>query len=1566
MKLKPKAARRLLLVGVAGILLIGSAFALFFVRSWQNERRTQALRADGLAAYKQQDYPATLDNLGRYLRRKNDDREAWLAFGDARERIEEPRGGHLSQAALAYSRALAMDESDRATALKLVKIQNTIGYFAEARDQAMRLRPADPAAATEEHADAMMQEAIARIALKAWDPTLDGLTGRLVALKPRNYQAALMRATVLRESDRRDDARAFAAKLVADNPNDPGFAIVDLIVRVESGASVSIEDFAGALCRAAGLKVDPPARIAEPVYTEPQFAGQLFTGFDRLQMHPHALLVIRDAATRLKDPDFRRLLARREWESGQGDELLTDFPDPDTSIRGEHSEILAFRALTLRNLGRADEAKAIAAALRTRDRDFIARAWSNVLPAVIETTESKAALSMIDAAIKEHDAEPVFAFFRGEVLARLGRGDEARAAWDSVYKSGLAEGWETPAIRTAETLLDEGRLDEGLAAAQAALQRFRLAPSARLVHLRAQALIIESGRRVASPADVLKQLEETSDRIESLKNPTLSQIARRSLLPARVALLADAGRKSEAAALIEQAAADAQSLDPDLARRLAAVSAREGLNMEDRILSAASAGGGASGGTLLSRALLMAGAGKAQEAGAMIDEALAAAPADRKADMVLTRAQFRDGIDDPEALATWKAAVQAYPDSLAMHLAAIRSESGATDPAFIEHLAMRITQLGGSDADRPSADIRFARARALLVKSPTPRTRDEAVAILRALVLEAPARAEFRDALIKSLLLSDPERGLQPNFQGAIDQLTAGAAFSNDRATFTLRLASIYQQQGQTARAAEELSKLALDSAVDPAGRLQAVDRLAGLREHEAALRGLDAIAASPSAGEITLDLLLRRGGLLLALRRDREAVDTYQRILRMPLPSAQVILNVAGALRTLGESAGAEAAMARLDEPAIAPKDRALARATYAAGVGDAAAALAEYTRATELAPDDRTVWTLLTRFHLQRGELPQAEAAVSRGLERLPGDSELSILREQVHIASMDDKSIDVSALADALARNPATAKRAEAIRTIARAKADGTLDDAAAMARVADDFVDDPATQLFIARRLASGDAGSLAESVRIMRRAATRFANDPTVQEQAARTMITAEDWEPALAAATAWRALTRDPQADVAIAEAQLSLGRSRQAVDAVKDYRLPPTIEPSDAVSLGVLNVRTRSAAQSGNAAAALQLVEPYLASLPVVRLNIALPVAAMILKDPADVRKWIESIASRMDAAAINDQMALANAWATAAERLPASRTEFLRRASEITDRLIATETGATTQVFAMQSALLSAAGDVPGAIQAARRAVAKDPQSAAARTGLARLLMDTGKDYAEAESVALGVVAEGAVMPEALLIAAQAQLEQSDAAKAAGNQAAHAAKRKEAQSILSRLGAMQSLRTAMVLEMANLAERLPDDVLAMGLYERALTSPLPPTGMPLAIAKNNLAYLYYKKFPSGPANDTLRRAKSLIDEAITLAQLAPFYDTLGSIDAALGDRPAAIAAFRKAVEIDQNGVGAMVNLAAVLATGTAAEQAEAAETVKAVERLLTGGAKLDAEQQSSLDQTRQKLGRR
>lgn len=1560
MKLKPKAARRLILLSAAVVVLLIAVGMLFGVRSWQKERRTANLRDAGMAAAAEADHIRTLENLGRYLRRKPDDREAWLAYAGAREAVEEPAAQHLLQAVGAYQRAWFLDETDRKTGLKLLQLLNRVSYFTEAKDLAVKLRPADLKSAGPEHAEVLREEAGARIALRSFDQTGDDLTTKLVELEPDRYASNYLRVSYLLGADRRDDAVAFARALKARRPGDSRFEFLEMVVRVTAGEDPDAPEFVASLCRLAGLRVDPPVRAEQPDYAETEVVAQLISAFDRLGLHVHALLVLQDADTRLNDPDARRLYARRAWQLGFPSDVLAMFQDGRTAPDQAHSDVLAFKTLSELDLARRDQAAATLALLRSRDSDFAARAWSKALTALVETKPAREALSLIDAASKEHPREPTFSVFRAEALWRLGRGDEARQAWESAAQIGAGDGWATPSVRLAESLLDEGRLDEGLRAARQALDQFRTSIAANVLMLRAQAAMVESGRLPDNPAGALREIDDIQSRIAASGESAFADQVGRIVLPMRIMLLAATDRRAEAVALVEGEISKPGPIDPGLARRLAEASARSDLGTAIRVIETARRGEHAEdAGLLLTHALLLDGEGNRDQAVALVDAAVREAKPERAREITLARAQYLEATGSPDAPRAWKDAAEKHPDALDVQIAALRAPSTSADAAFVDALAARVIQLGGSDPDRESVDLRFARSRALLHGTPNQRARSQAVAILRGLVLDAPSRLDIRGVLIDALLLDDPAREIQPDLQGAADQLTAAAAVAPDRGPYTLRLAEVLTRLGRNAEAVAELNKLALDTTADRTNRLRAVDRLASMREIEPALRGVELLIGRE--GSPTPDLLIRRAEYLFTLRRDREATQAYRAVLESPATDPRLIVAVASGLRTIGDQDGVRIALDKLAKAEVPADERALAMAQYWASSGDADRAVAEHRRATELAPKNPAAWAALARYLLGRGDVAGAEAAARQGLANVPDDPQLLIVVQQTRVANQDESAADLEQLAAALERDPATARRAAAVRAVDRALKEGRLDDASALVRLAEQFADDPSTQVFVSRRLMLLTPPRAAEAARVMRRAMIPFATNPEVQQEATRAFAMAGDFESMLTAATAWRAITRDEAADLAVAEAYLGLNRPQLAVEAVRRTQLPPTIAPTDVVPLGVLNVRTRAAMMQRDVASAMQAVRPYVQPSPVVRSRIALPVAAALTPTPADARTWIDMVAAASDPKSAQEQLALAEAWGLVSNRFADHQEEFLRKGVAVTDSMLSDPAMSTAAAFEVRSRLLESLGDAPGAVAAAREALARSSESPGAHLALAALLLRTGGDRAEAVRLCESARQLDPKSPQPLLVLAQTHLAE---AAAASSDAARAASASKAAQAISALEALSPREPAVIADAAMLAEQANDMAAAVRLYERLLSSADAPSGFPLAVVKNNLAYGLLVLSESSEDKSGLRRARSLVEEAIGIAQVSEFHDTLGAVSTAMGDRAQAITAFRRALELDPSAIPPKAALAGLLATGSEPERAEAASLIQAVADHLGSGGKLSDRRMRVYEQARRSLG--
>ena len=522
---------------------------------------------------------------------------------------------------------------------------------------------------------------------------------------------------------------------------------------------------------------------------------------------------------------------------------------------------------------------------------------------------------------------------------------------------------------------------------------------------------------------------------------------------------------------------------------------------------------------------------------------------------------------------------------------------------------------------------------------------------------------------------------------------------------------------------------------------------------------------------------------------------------------------------------------------------------------------------------------------------------------IKRIPNNPDLDILLQQILLASQKPEDANLRPLADAFAKhpNPAIAKRAEVFRAMSAAQENKALNNVESLNKLASDFADDAATQLFVGRRLLSLEPErQIGAAAELLRAAAARFPGDPGIQELATKSLIETGQWEQALVTANAWSALSRQPDANLAIAEAHSALNRPKLAVEAVKGFTLPATFSDSntDQLSLGVLNVRVRAAMAQGESPAALSMITPYLAGdtpgSSAVRTRIALPAAASLTADLKQFEIWIAAISPRLDSKSAAEQLALANTYAAAA-----ARPKF------------------DAPALAARSAA------------AAQAALSLEPASVPALTALAR-----------------------------------AQIIQVRSAESGGPGANAQANRTAAATTVRQLAAAPGQSTSSILEIASLAEQLSDFDAAIGLYERHLASPQVPTGFALAVAKNNLAFLLLQQSAATGKPELLTKAKVMIEEALKLSEIAPFLETLGAIDAAMNQPKAAIDAYRRALKLSPDSLASKVGLASALSEGTPAEQAEATRIIGDIDAQARPQGSLSDKRLKQVEATRQRLG--
>jgi tetratricopeptide (TPR) repeat protein len=243
---------------------------------------------------------------------------------------------------------------------------------------------------------------------------------------------------------------------------------------------------------------------------------------------------------------------------------------------------------------------------------------------------------------------------------------------------------------------------------------------------------------------------------------------------------------------------------------------------------------------------------------------------------------------------------------------------------------------------------------------------------------------------------------------------------------------------------------------------------------------------------------------------------------------------------------------------------------------------------------------------------------------------------------------------------------------------------------------------------------------------------------------------------------------------------------------------------------------------------------------------------------------------------------------------------------------------------------------GDLDRA-QAAFEAAARDGAARPhALRGVAQVMVARGRDPVAAVGAARAAVEAsnsmdaGAlrVLGDALTAAADAQ-EDQDKSRALASEAADAFT-----SALKAAGENPALldRLASAYEKA----ARPEEVIRT--YERILALPAGQlSSRNRAFTQNNLAFAI---FSGKPDRASLERAANLSRAAAQAVPIGAILDTLGAIEAGLGNRAGAIDAFRRSLSDHPGAPAPLSRLAELLAAGSAAERDEAKKLILSVEK--------------------------
>ncbi len=1557
MTLKPKTVRRLLLLGVVLVLVVGGGLGLLVVRRWQNQRLDARLRADGVAAFERADYPAALDHLGRYLKRQGDRKEpeALLFYARARARLEEPDGKHIVEGVEIYKLYLAMRPDDRDAEVEYLRLNIARGRWPEALGVAARLRPARLEDATEADLPVLREEVRALVAQGSADERLGAVSHRITELAPLELDAHLTYCDWLVRRNRAEEARAWARNLRDAYPSDPRARLLDLLVGLGPPSLGEFSRLFDALCALTVLDPGRPERPPTGELPDEAYLLRVATLLDQIGRHDHAVSLLRAATVRDDMPAASRLAVRRMWQTGRSDWVLDATEHVDPASPDLPADMLGFRALALRAEDRGGEADDVREVLRTRPADFRARAWVAALSAPVGPPGgTPGSLAPFDAAMRENQAEPVFRHFHADALAGVGRLEDAIVEWRAVAGSPLAIGWALPWVRMSQAALELGLVREAVEYAERAAQ---ISPrSLAVAGARFGALVARVERSSAPTGDegvLLRFVERAGEELRASGDPVGAPRFLEQLLPGRVLLLSRVGRRAEAGDLIDASLGSSPPPERETLERLAIVSIREKLGREGTLLDAAARLYAEAPSTGAVRALGLHEEGKHAEALRMLDRAVADAAPDRRAAWEMTRAAFLDRIGDPGAGPAWIAAADSHPDDLAVQSAALRSPTATRDASFIDRAAGRIAALTG-DANPGSSLVRLARARSLLAGRPTARQRDQAVGLIRDVTVDQPRLIEARVLLADALLMQDEGAGIRPDVPGALAELRAAAGASIDGAPLWLRVAELMQRERDFAGARAELLRVVSDYA----GDAEVQRRAAGLLVAQGALDDAIPVYESLAKASPSVDASLALGEAYALARRDGEALAVFRRLAAARPESADEALGVAVWLHRLGDAQASSRAIAALDDLPLASDERAVHRARYEGERGDLDAAEARLREALGANQRNADAWAGLVTILLRRGKTEAAGAAVRDARGALPDEPRLLMLERQIGVSSGPGAS-GLTEFADALGSEPGGAASAEAVRAVSAAMESGRLDSEEGLVALADRFPTALAVQNLVVRRLMEVSPARPDPAARIAERAMASFPASPEPARLAAAAHAALGRWDRALACAEAWR--RRDPrrpiEADGAVAEAHLALGNPDRALEVLRPHLGLPKASPAAPESLLVAGLGARALLALGRPDDAYGLLEPLLPHSSAARIDLFIPLVLDPVQSVESGRAWLDRAAPAFPAQPVAERAALALAYTRLGARSEPLRAELTSVAEAILDGLTPGAPGPDAALLEARGALAEARGDRPGAAEQYRRSLESDPARLSALERLADVAGSEGVD-----PVPLLGTAERAAEKngDPRVLFALARLHQSVGEGAEGDAGVSSLAR--ALELYRAILVTAPDNPEVLLRAASVADLL-DDGAAVDFYTRAAAQPtLEPEIR--AIAQNNAAYLL---LGMNRSPDDLRKARTLSEAALAVARRAPFLDTQARIEQALGDRTRAATLFREAIQTDPGHAGARLGLAALLAEGDQGDREHASRVLGDLGAAVdSGSVKLSPEQARSWAELRTRLSGR
>ena len=1108
--------KRLIALGVGGVLVIGIGLLAVYGREYQQDKRAAAAYETGMAAYERADYPAALRSLNTYISRNQDDAETMYVFAVCRARVEEEDLRHIRRATVLAREAAALAPDDPRPLELLLELYPQIGFLAEYRDAAKRLIVLDP-----DNRMALNAVVQASIVLRDEGAAIEAL-GEWIAAHPQDVETSVLKANLIASHADVEDAIASMQALIEEHPSDPrpllGLARIRLLADDIDAAATLVLDAANLDApdvQTLGQIVDALDRLRVQSNDE-RYSEELERYFERQVEHE----TIGDAAASLR--------VIRNWKHGGGVDVLAV----------EQLDLAALPTLLVGWLGFIAGADAGSDPLMDRCmNELIGRdesetlSWRRLLEArqAMRDQNVGAGLVHIELAVNADPANAAAAYMHSIIEAELG---EWRAASDRLEAISSADPlWVHPILIRAQLLLQQGRATEAKTIARNAIALLQLdnPTELRLALLVIDAMLAEFAAGIGRSAE-LDQAGNLLTRIE----PETAGFGPILVRQARIeSLRRDSSRLSAVLDELEQAEYPAT---PDELASLWDAIRIDHAELGARVLELAKVIEPEHPRILMAQAVDLYERGEGDQAFALLDEAIATRDGAEKLALLQVMATFADGRRPERALEVSEVIVEAYSHDPIGQRAVLDLESTWTRQGLVDDAVANLRDIFGDASNA----YRLARARALLAFAPPDEVQEQAAMvaqILRPVLVANPNDATARMLLAQADLALDDRDAALTNLR-----IASGARSSN--LSLELQLIEILQSAGETSEAAARLR----DSLRSQELPLDLRRRRLRLLEHAGMWD--DALSECEIVAQSGVDLdRAHLARLYVRAGRTGDALAVHEALAADESTSGAVLIDTAMFIANVDFDRGVD-----LLEQGLAKDEQ----------VDAIAARVALYERqgrldlAREALIDEvedhpsAQAWQRLAQFHFRHKELDEAAIVIANGLNSFPDDAMLRAIDANlkgdvdaqqkavadifVNLAARFD-SVEMAALADAL---EAADQPAEYIRRLR----DVTIEHP----RVA------AAWWLLVA---AYRDADDDSNAIMTARAGMRAIPTDVRLAETATVLLAEAGRFDEALEAGRTWRRrmIGETYDADVVIARIEVERGNIAQAMQTLGKHR---------------------------------------------------------------------------------------------------------------------------------------------------------------------------------------------------------------------------------------------------------------------------------------------------------------------------------------------------------------------------------------------------------------------------